>query len=78
MGAGDGIQESDHPGFNDKDYRIRRAEIAQAALNYKLKDESLPFINYNENEKIVWKYCYPRLVNLFKTNACEEFNWTID
>ncbi|CDW76459.1 phenylalanine 4-monooxygenase [Stylonychia lemnae] len=78
LGAGDGIQDTDHPGFNDAEYRKRRAEITQAALKYKLKDETLPFINYNEREKEVWKYCYPRLTKLFETNACEEFNWTIE
>lgn len=78
LGAGDGIQDTDHPGFNDKEYRKRRAMITKAALDYKLDDKTIPIIEYNETEKEVWKYCYPRLLNLYKTNACEEFNWTID
>lgn len=78
LGAGDGIQDTDHPGFNDKEYRKRRAEIAQAALAYKVADKAIPHIEYSETEKGVWKFCYERLERLFKTNACEEFNWTID
>jgi hypothetical protein len=30
--SGDGIQETDHPGFNDKEYRFRRDMISKAAL----------------------------------------------
>lgn len=36
LGAGDGIQDTDHPGFNDIEYRKRRKLIAEAALNYSL------------------------------------------
>lgn len=78
LGAGDGIQESDHPGFNDPEYRRRREEITQISLQYNLRDKELPPVIYTEQEKSVWKYIYPRLLKLFKTNACEEFNWTID
>lgn len=78
LGAGDGIQDTDHPGFNDKQYRMRRAEIAKAALNYKVADKTIPIIEYTKQETETWNYCYSRLENLFKTNACEEFNWTID
>eukprot|EP00347_Sterkiella_histriomuscorum_P012767 403367300 len=78
LGAGDGIQESDHPGFNDEVYRKRRAEITQISLKYSLRDKEIPTVNYTEQEKSVWKNIYPRLTQLFKTNACQEFNWTID
>jgi phenylalanine-4-hydroxylase len=78
LGAGDGIQDTDHPGFNDKAYRQRRAQIAHAALNYKVSYKSIPIIDYNDTERGVWEYCFTRLESLFKTNACEEFNWTID
>ncbi len=79
MSSGDGIQESDHPGFKDAEYRKRREIVTKAALSYKLNDKKgIPEINYNETEKEVWKYCYGKLKELFKTNACEEFKWTID
>jgi len=46
LSSGDGIQETDHPGFNDKEYRNRRDIITKAALAYKLSDKELPWINY--------------------------------
>jgi phenylalanine-4-hydroxylase len=52
--------------------------ITNKAFAYKFADDSIPIIDYNENEKQVWKYCYNRLKELYKTNACEEFNWTIN
>ena len=41
---GEGIQEADHPGFRDPEYRQRRDYISQVALEYSLKDESIPRI----------------------------------
>jgi len=43
-----------------------------------MKDPDLPIIEYTEEEKGVWKYCYPKLMELFKKNACKEFLWTIE
>ena len=61
LSSGDGIQETDHPGFNDKEYRSRRDLISKAALAYKLSDKDLPYIKYTEQEKEVWKFCYGSL-----------------
>jgi hypothetical protein len=38
LGEGNGIQESDHPSFRDKEYRKRRQEIANNALSYNISD----------------------------------------
>lgn len=70
LSSGDGIQETDHPGFNDQEYRSRRDLITKAALSYKLSDKEIPKIVYTEQEKEVWKFCYGNLQQLFKTNAC--------
>jgi phenylalanine-4-hydroxylase len=78
LSSGDGIQETDHPGFSDPEYRKRRDVITKAALAYSIRDRDLPRIDYTKTEKDVWKFCYLRLKELFKTNACEEFRWTID
>lgn len=78
LSSGDGIQETDHPGFNDQEYRKRRDQITKSALNYSVSDAALPTVNYTETEKGVWKFCYSKLKELYKTNACDEFNWTIN
>jgi phenylalanine-4-hydroxylase len=46
LSSGDGIQETDHPGFNDKEYRKRREIITQASLSAKIDDPALPNIAY--------------------------------
>lgn len=51
--------------------------ITETALSYNLRDPKIPRIIYNEQETAVWKLCYTTLMQLYKTNACEEFNWTI-
>lgn len=38
LSEGDGIQESDHPSFRDKEYRKRRDSITNVALKYNLSD----------------------------------------
>ena len=77
LGEGQGIQESDHPSFRDPIYRQRREFIAEAALNYRMNDTSIPIIDYTEDEIGVWKYCYPKLKKLLQKNACDETNFTI-
>jgi len=47
------------------------------ALNYKISDPVIPNIDYTDNEKGVWQYCYPKLKSLLSTNACDETNFTI-
>ena len=77
MGPGDGIDDIDHNCFNDAEYRERRKMISEVALSYSLTDLEIPKIDYTDQEKGTWKYCYPRLMELYKTNACEEYNWAI-
>lgn len=75
---GDGIEEIDHPGCKDPEYRARRAYIASLALNYKMSDREIPRIEYTKDEQWVWNYCFSRLKVLLKANACKEYNWAID
>jgi phenylalanine-4-hydroxylase len=47
------------------------------AFDYKISDESIPTVDYTENEKGVWRHCYPKLKKLMEKNACEESIATI-
>lgn len=77
LSEGDGIQEADHPGFHDLAYRKRREQVCNNALDYQMH-QPIPSLVYTSEEKETWKFCYTRLIKLFKTHACQEFNWTID
>ncbi len=44
--SGDGIQETDHPGFSDPEYRKRRDMITKKALSYNIRDSEIPRIEY--------------------------------
>jgi len=46
LGAGDGIQDTDHPGFKDNEYRKRRDEINEVSSNYNILDRDLPRVKY--------------------------------
>jgi phenylalanine-4-hydroxylase len=50
--------------------------ISKIAFDYKV-GEPIPSLVYTAEEKAVWKLCYNKLAELFRTNACQEFNWTI-
>jgi phenylalanine-4-hydroxylase len=64
--------ESDHPGFNDPDYRARRNEIAALAQEYR-PGEPIPRADYTAVENATWATVYERLVTLHPTHACREF-----
>jgi len=46
-------------------------------MDYRMRDP-IKRLDYTQSEKETWAFCYKNLVRLFKTNACDEFNWTID
>ncbi len=73
MVFGDGIDEIDHPGCKDPEYRSRRKFIGDVALSYKITDKEIPRIDYNANENWVWGYCYARLTESYKMRACKEY-----
>lgn len=78
LAEGEGIEMTDHPGFNDKEYKERRNFITNVALEYNMEDPEIPRIKYNEDELSVWKYCYPKLKKLYVDGACKEHNEAIE
>eukprot|EP00945_MAST-04E_sp_MAST-4E-sp1_P002624 g2624.t1 len=64
--------ESDHPGFNDEEYRERRKFIADWAYSFKNGDP-VPRINYTDTETATWGAVYSKLQSLIPKYACEEY-----
>ena len=55
LGRNDIVQlDPDHPGFRDPEYRRRRNQIAQIAMNYHPRDP-IPDAPYTPEEHQVWK-----------------------
>lgn len=62
---------SDHPGFNDNEYRKRRQEITEISRKYKLSSgEPIPRIEYREDEIKTWGIVFSSLKKLYPTHAC--------
>ena len=71
---GAGFDAIDHPTFTDPIYKARRHQIGDLALNYNLGDKEIPFLEYNSDEKGVWKICYEKLSEMYTKVACKEYN----
>ena len=71
LDAGDDL-ESDHPGFNDEEYRNRRKEITNWANSFKFGDP-IPRINYTDSEVKTWGSVLTKLRGMFNQYACKEY-----
>ena len=72
-GRNDIVQlDPDHPGFRDPDYRARRNDIAQLAMNYRPGDQ-IPDAPYTHDEHRVWQTIWRALGPAHQQHACAEY-----
>ena len=64
--------DPDHPGFRDREYRARRNQIAQLAVNYTPGDE-IPDAPYTREEHEVWRTIWTALQPAHQKYACAEY-----
>ena len=69
--AGAALQ-ADHPGFADRAYRTRRAEVDRLARDYRHGGD-FPVVEYNRTENETWRVVYRRLASLRRRYACAEY-----
>jgi phenylalanine-4-hydroxylase len=62
----------DHPGFSDGEYRKRRNQIAEIAMNY-LPGAAIPLAPYTSEEHSVWQTIWKALAPAHRRNACREY-----
>src|SRR5436190_8157544 len=64
--------DPDHPGFRDAEYRRRRNQIAQIALQYHPGDP-IPDAPYTQEEHQVWATIWSALQPAHQAHACAEY-----
>lgn len=64
--------EADHPGFHDKIYLQRRADLAQSALDHRTH-LPIPTIDYTDEEVETWAAVWDRMEGLWDKYACKEY-----
>jgi phenylalanine-4-hydroxylase len=65
--------DSDHPGFQDSEYRRRRDEIAQWAVDHR-QGQQPDRVQYTAQEVGTWKTVFRALTKLYPSHACAQYN----
>jgi phenylalanine-4-hydroxylase len=77
-GRNDIVQlDPDHPGFRDAEYRARRNQIAQLAMDYRPGQE-IPDAPYTDDEHRVWQTIWRALRPAHQKHACAEYLQAIE
>lgn len=69
--------DGEHICFNDLNYLKRKYWIMSKSLLFDLKNDSIPIINYTDEENDIWKGYINVMLEKIKTNACEEYTYNI-
>ncbi|HVS82052.1 MAG TPA: phenylalanine 4-monooxygenase [Pyrinomonadaceae bacterium] len=64
--------DPDHPGFRDREYRKRRNQIAELAMNFQPGDQ-IPDAPYTAEEHQVWRTIWKALEPAHQKHACAEY-----
>ncbi len=64
--------DPDHPGFNDAEYRERRNQIAQIAVEYR-PGTPVPAAPYTEEEHAVWRGVWAEMAPVHERHACAAY-----
>ncbi|CAL1267596.1 unnamed protein product, partial [Larinioides sclopetarius] len=64
--------DTGHPGFSDSVYRTRRQEIAEISFKYKY-GQTIPTVDYTQDEIKTWKIVFERLTDLHQKYACSAY-----
>jgi phenylalanine-4-hydroxylase len=64
--------DPDHPGFRDREYRARRNQIAEIAMDYKA-GSPVPDAPYTSQEHEVWRLIGEALEPAHNKHACTEY-----
>jgi phenylalanine-4-hydroxylase len=62
---------ADHPGFSDPEYRKRRLQIAETAMQYRI-GSPIPPVSYTPEEVGTWTAIWDQLMPLLQRHACAE------